>query len=360
MKATKIVAIADTAGTASSSGSKKSILLRNLGKNDVVFGTKGNGRNEVFLQLLEEYAELYVKSSKFEKMGLIQQLIQDWNGNFYFLNPKTNELGLARENVKKRGSDSSEQKSPVSTSSKLYTSVRRMMNYVVAKNNYQYVQSMPSSSSTVTRETQQRPVAQQQNNVARKRSFSPLPVKSSKRKAVSTSEPPSKKYKKKTKISKTKAPVLTAAPPVAPPVASVTVHRNTRMDTLSPIPTMVGGKQQRAPMLVTPEPSPRTFQDILRDQAEKNLVKGTFPIPSTSSGSMIDLPSNFAAKPLAANLVRPALASRKLTPPPSFKKVLDHKYVHRLEDTAIHTLVSLSTASWTSEQDDNEEDGLFY
>ncbi|KAG7343267.1 hypothetical protein IV203_021212 [Nitzschia inconspicua] len=356
MKTTKIVAIADTAGTASSSGSKKSILLRNLGKNDVVFGTKGNGRNEVFLQLLEEYAELYVKSSKFEKMGLIQQLIQDWNGNFYFLNPKTNELGLARENVKKRGSDSSEQKSPVSTSSKLYTSVRRMMNYVVAKNNYQYVQSMPSSSSTVTRETQQRPVAQQ-NNVARKRSFSPLPVKSSKRKAVSTSEPTSKKYKNKTKISKTKAPVMTDAPPVA----SVTVHQNTRMDTLSPIPTMVGGKQQRAPMLVTPEPSPRTFQDILRDQAEKNLVvKGAFPIPSTSSGRMIDLPSNFAAKPLAANLVRPALASRKLTPPPSFKKVLDHKYVHRLEDTAIHTLVSLSTASWTSEQDDIEEDGLFY
>ena len=54
---------------AGSEPGKKALMLRNLGTTDVVFGTKGNGRNEVFLQLLEEHAERYVKSSKFEKMG---------------------------------------------------------------------------------------------------------------------------------------------------------------------------------------------------------------------------------------------------------------------------------------------------
>lgn len=60
--------------------------LHNLGVNDVVFGTKGNGRNEVFLKVLERHSEQYVQLSKFQKMGFIQHIIREWKGNFYILN----------------------------------------------------------------------------------------------------------------------------------------------------------------------------------------------------------------------------------------------------------------------------------
>jgi hypothetical protein len=356
MKPSKIVAVANAAANSTSGGSKKAILLRNLGKNDVVFGTKGNGRNEVFLQLLEEYAEQYVKISKFEKMGLIQQLIREWKGNFYFLNPKTNELGLARENTK-RGSDIVDQGNP-STSSKLYTSVRRMMNYVVAKNNYQYVQPTPSTSSATRRTSSENesPSAQQ----TKKRSISPQPVKSKKRKQVSSPQPSSKKTKK-TKAKNSAPSKKTDTLSDAPPLTSVTLYNDARMDTLSPIPTMgTGTKQQRTPLLVTPEPSPRIFQQVPKNQAPNSVTEDGGGIPnailSSGSHSGIDLPSTFASKP-RGNLVRPAtttaLTSRRQP------KMLDYKYVHRLEDTAIQTLVSLSTASWTSEQE-QEEDGLFF
>eukprot|EP00532_Pseudo-nitzschia_australis_P001876 CAMPEP_0168193632 /NCGR_PEP_ID=MMETSP0139_2-20121125/18714_1 /TAXON_ID=44445 /ORGANISM="Pseudo-nitzschia australis, Strain 10249 10 AB" /LENGTH=342 /DNA_ID=CAMNT_0008117009 /DNA_START=46 /DNA_END=1074 /DNA_ORIENTATION=- len=101
-------------------------LLHNLEESDVVFGTKGNGRNEVFLKVLESHSGLYIQLSKFQKMGLIQQIIRDWKGNFYILNSKTNDLHLA----KKRDHDLS---TTDPSSKKLYTSVRRMMNYVNSK-----------------------------------------------------------------------------------------------------------------------------------------------------------------------------------------------------------------------------------
>jgi hypothetical protein len=362
MKQNKIVAVANKSGATFGGISKKSGLLRNLGKNDVVFGTKGNGRNEVFLQLLEEHAALYVKSSKFEKMGLIQELIRDWKGNFYFLNPKTNELGLARENCSsnnnKRGSDATGQSNP-STSSKLYTSVRRMMNYVVAKNNYQYVQPTIRVNSQV---------AAQAHEKQRKRSTSLQPFKSNKRKQTSSLDA-SEKNKKKTKISSKKQIVKTDKPPVA----SVTLY-STRFESLSPIPMTSSlssaTKQHRAPLLVTPEPSPRTFQKVRSDNDVG--IDTAFPTKHTiETPSDIELPSTFASKlPVISrgHLVRPAstpwaVACRKpvVTLP---KKMMDRQYVHRLEDTAIHTLVSLSTASWTEDKKDDgnveAECGLFY
>ncbi len=100
--------------------------MHNLEENDVVFGTKGNGRNEIFLKVLESQSQQYVQLSKFQKMGLIQKIIREWKGNFYIMNPKTNDLCLA----KKKNHDLS---TTDPSSRKLYTSVRRMMNYVNSK-----------------------------------------------------------------------------------------------------------------------------------------------------------------------------------------------------------------------------------
>jgi len=114
--------------------------LHNLGENDVVFGTKGNGRNEVFLKVLEKHSEQYMQLSKFEKMGLIQHIIREWKGNFYILNSQTNGLCLAKKK-------DNELSTTDQSSKKLYTSVRRMMNYVNSKNLRQHQQ--PSQYETL-------------------------------------------------------------------------------------------------------------------------------------------------------------------------------------------------------------------
>ena len=115
----------------------RNFLLHNLEENDVVFGTKGNGRNEMFLKVLEDHSEQYVHLSKFQKMALIQEIIREWKGNFYIMNAKTNDLCLA----KKKDHDLS---STDPSSRKLYTSVRRMMNYVNSK-----VQRHPQRSKSI-------------------------------------------------------------------------------------------------------------------------------------------------------------------------------------------------------------------
>lgn len=319
------------------STSQKALVLRNLGQTDVVFGTKGNGRNEVFLQLLEEHAGLYVKSSKFEKMALIQRLIRDWKGNFFFLNPKTNELSLAREKSNSSDSDSSsadsdEEASLPSTSSKLYTSVRRMMNYVVAKNNYSYVQQ-PSAASASPKRTS---------------------TKTKKRKDISSLDdaPALKKSKK----NKTKAASTTVAAAAAP--MTTTSPFVTRSDAVvSPVPLM--GSSKRVPMLVTPEPSPRTLQDKLQQTHQKARAfpeNGTLHFPTTFVSSPAAPPSSHGCNgngngASTRKLIRPA--STKMTVDSSFlmtpKRLIDTKTIGRLEDTAIYTLVSLSSASWSED-----------
>jgi hypothetical protein len=99
-------------------GSEKYIALDDLKDTDVVFGTRGNGGNASFIRTLEEKAVLYTQLSKFEKMACIKKLINDWAGRFFMLEPDGN-CSVVRDS---------------SPSSKLYTSVRRMMNYVVKKN----------------------------------------------------------------------------------------------------------------------------------------------------------------------------------------------------------------------------------
>ena len=88
-----------------------------LAETDVIFGTRGNGRNTPFIRTLEERANLYTRLSKVEKMEFIRDLIIGWVGRFFILGPDGN-ISVVRDS---------------SPSSKLYISVRRMMNYVVKK-----------------------------------------------------------------------------------------------------------------------------------------------------------------------------------------------------------------------------------
>jgi hypothetical protein len=120
----------------------KNKILHDLDEFDVVFGTKGNGRNEIFLQVLEDHSEKYKQLSKFQKMSLIQQLIRDWRGNFYVLDSKTNELCLVKKKAVNGGVDADHHRASQyhepeddipALSGRLYTSVRRMMNYVITK-----------------------------------------------------------------------------------------------------------------------------------------------------------------------------------------------------------------------------------
>jgi hypothetical protein len=108
------------------------VSLDDLRDSDVVFGTRGNGGNTNFIRRLEEKAIIYTQLSKFEKMACIKQLITDWDGRFFMLDAD-GKCCMVRD---------------ISPSSKLYTSVRRMMNYVVKKAETKMT-SPPSSSQQI-------------------------------------------------------------------------------------------------------------------------------------------------------------------------------------------------------------------
>jgi len=93
--------------------------LEDFRTSDVIFGTRGNGGNSSFLSRLEETADHYSRLSKYEKMECIKTIIADWHGRFFIITPD--------------GSCSQVYDFEASPSSKLYTSVRRMMNYVIKK-----------------------------------------------------------------------------------------------------------------------------------------------------------------------------------------------------------------------------------
>ncbi|KAL3936051.1 MAG: hypothetical protein SGBAC_008548 [Bacillariaceae sp.] len=93
--------------------------LEDFRTSDVIFGTRGNGGNSSFLSRLEETADHYSRLSKYEKMECIKNIIADWHGRFFIITPD--------------GSCSQVYEFEASPSSKLYTSVRRMMNYVIKK-----------------------------------------------------------------------------------------------------------------------------------------------------------------------------------------------------------------------------------
>lgn len=93
--------------------------LEDFRTSDVIFGTRGNGGNSSFLIRLEETADHYSRLSKYEKMECIKTIIADWHGRFFIITPD--------------GSCTQVFDFEASPSSKLYTSVRRMMNYVIKK-----------------------------------------------------------------------------------------------------------------------------------------------------------------------------------------------------------------------------------
>lgn len=93
--------------------------LEDFRTSDVIFGTRGNGGNSSFLSRLEETADHYSRLSKYEKMECIKSIIAEWHGRFFIITPD--------------GGCSQVYEFEASPSSKLYTSVRRMMNYVIKK-----------------------------------------------------------------------------------------------------------------------------------------------------------------------------------------------------------------------------------
>lgn len=93
--------------------------LEDFRNSDVIFGTRGNGGNSTFLHRLEETADRYSRLSKYEKMECIKNIISNWHGRFFIITPD--------------GNCSQVLEFEASPSSKLYTSVRRMMNYVIKK-----------------------------------------------------------------------------------------------------------------------------------------------------------------------------------------------------------------------------------
>ena len=251
-------------------------LLHNLGENDVVFGTKGNGRNEVFLKVLERNSEQYIQLSKFQKMGLIQQIIREWKGNFYILNSKTNDLCLAKKN-------NHELSTTDPSARKLYTSVRRMMNYVNSKNQRQH---QPSPSQQ-----------QQQQQHETLTTAVPTTTVSSSTSSTSTNSIPQvrkvriKKEKNKNKKRKT-VPATSTNPGSTQNKHGIMMNTTTayinhdhhcilpRSDidflhsSTSTNNNMNIAAPQRSTPMVTPEPSPRTTFSFLPP-----------PPPQTSSSS---------------------------------------------------------------------------
>ena len=224
-------------------------LLHNLEENDVVFGTKGNGRNEVFLKVLQSHSGLYMQLSKFQKMGLIQQIIRDWKGNFYILNSKTNDLHLA----KKKDHDLS---TTDPSSKKLYTSVRRMMNYVNSKVHRKPHQSAISVGGTT--------------NLSGTTAMRPMIPGI----AIATLAPQAKKQHTKMKGKKKSAAPITnaviAAGPDKPPSAMTSMDYICNKyvtvplpdNTLSSLPFTRNNinisTPKRSTIVVSPEPSPRS------------------------------------------------------------------------------------------------------
>ena len=266
-------------------------LLHDLEENDVVFGTKGNGRNEIFLKVLESHSEQYVQLSKFQKMGLIQNIIRDWKGNFYILNSKTNDLSLA----KKKDHDLS---TTDPSSRKLYTSVRRMMNYVNSK-----VQRQSHSHQQQIQTTRGIPSA----GIARATSMEPMVAADP---IVASNVMLTTKKERQSKPRAKNSPALPRHPDIAIPAApekersvmastSEYLHKNRFTNPLPKnaffaLPCNSSGfanisKPSRSVMLVTPEPSPRP---MFQDPATISPIPMSQPVMSQNKNAALVVPSS--------------------------------------------------------------------
>jgi hypothetical protein len=258
----------------------RNFLLHNLEESDVVFGTKGNGRNEIFLKVLESHSEQYMKLSKFQKMGLIQQIIRDWKGNFYIMNPKTNDLCLAKE--KKHDLSTTD-----SSSRKLYTSVRRMMNYVNSK-----IQRQPyhpqARESTGTAALIPRtsdagsmvptPQIFRTNTILTKKEHGQKPRKQS---LVPNAEIADLVAQKKPTV------VMTAREYISKNHATVRLPKSTLLNFPCNPTSLSSSSPKRSAMMVTPEPSPRP---MLQSPPTISPIPFSTPILSESKTVLIPPP----------------------------------------------------------------------
>ncbi len=223
--------------TATPSRRGRNFLLHSLEESDVVFGTKGNGRNELFLRVLESHSEQYMQLSKFQKMGLIQKIIRDWKGNFYIMNPKTNELFLA-----KRKDQALSTTDP--SSRKLYTSVRRMMNYVNSKVQRQPYPA-PRTESASSPSATSRPSTP--GTVTSLSGANSIQTKNKEQKPREPSFAPPQAQKKTSSVMSTIDYIRKR-------------HANLPLAATSSILNSVSiASPKRSVMLVTPEPSPRAM-----------------------------------------------------------------------------------------------------
>ena len=124
------------------------------------------GGNTSFIRRLESKAVAYTRLSKFEKMDCIKDLINGWDGRFFMVEPGSGSCTVVRDS---------------SPSSKLYTSVRRMMNYVVKKN-----ETSVGGSGVFNKEGQHRSKKKSRSEVQK-------PVSSRKRKRLATVVTPDSK-----------------------------------------------------------------------------------------------------------------------------------------------------------------------
>ena len=255
--------------TAMSSRRGRNFLLHSLEESDVVFGTKGNGRNELFLKVLESHSEQYMQLSKFQKMGLIQKIIRDWKGNFYIMNPKTNDLFLA----KRKDQDLS---TTDPSSRKLYTSVRRMMNYVnskVQRQPYPAPRTESASSPTVTSRPSTPGTVIPTSSLSGANS-----IQTKKQKPREPSFAPPQAQKKTSAI-------MSATDYIRKK------HANLPLATASSILNSVSiASPKRSAMLVTPEPSPRAmlqrhfFPNPILVQKGNKLVVAPLSLTPASKG----------------------------------------------------------------------------
>jgi len=230
----------------------RNFLSHNLEKNDVVFGTKGNGRNEIFLKVLESHSEQYMQLSKFQKMGLIQKIIRDWKGNFYIMNCKTNDLSLAKKMDHNLSSTD-----PYSR--KLYTSVRRMMNYVnskIQRQPYYFERSKSVESSPVISSSSIEELTIQAYHIPS--ITSNLPKKGHEKKPIKKTSVPHVEIANSATQKKHSA-VLALKNYISKNLATLPLPENTVFTFPFSPTSMRISSHNRSAMMVTPEPSPRAL-----------------------------------------------------------------------------------------------------
>lgn len=335
--------------TVVSSRRGRNFLLHNLEETDVVFGTKGNGRNEIFLKVLESHSKQYMQLSKFQKMGLIQKIIRDWKGNFYIMNSKTNDLCLA----KKKDHDLS---TTDPSSRKLYTSVRRMMNYVnskIQRQPYHPPRSGSIGASALVPRTSTAGSIVPNSNIA---VTTPILTKKV-----------HEQQKSRENSLITHAEIANLAAPKKPPTVMTATDYIRKNHVTLPLPettyfnfpgtpsSMTISTPKRSAMLVTPEPSPRAILQSPPQISPLSFSKPFLPQNNTELNVLPSLPLSpfsLTANARKNDVEHPYSKEQATTATITARNKKIKKHFHTadnnigdLEESAILALTSLGSSS---------------